>query len=114
MTTQQICQLLDLCLNTTYFQYKGNFYMQNHGCALGSPVSRIVADLYMEEVESRALNSFRGTGSDMWMIHGSKSKKEELQTLTEHINSVDKKHQVHETTVFGMCCSHWIQLSVYI
>ena len=39
---------------------------------MGPPVSSIVANLYMEEMEERTLNSF--TGTVMWMIHGSKSK----------------------------------------
>lgn len=43
---------------------------QKHGCATGSPVSPIVANLNMEEIESRALNLIRGTAQS-------------------HINSVD-------------------------
>nr|XP_033472641.1 anaphase-promoting complex subunit 3-like [Epinephelus lanceolatus] len=61
LSPDQICQLLELCLSTTYFKYNGNFYRQKHGCATGSPVSPIVANLYMEDVEYRALNSFEGT-----------------------------------------------------
>ena len=34
--------------------------------AMGSPVSPIVAHLYMEEVEHKALNSFRGTAQSHW------------------------------------------------
>ena len=61
LNTEQICQLLELCLNTTYFQFNGNFYRQKHGCAMGSPVSPIVANLYMERVEQKALSSYKGT-----------------------------------------------------
>lgn len=50
LNPDQICQLLDMCLKTTYFQFNNNFYRQKHGCAMGSPVSPIVANLYMEMV----------------------------------------------------------------
>ncbi|XP_020568490.1 PTB domain-containing engulfment adapter protein 1 isoform X2 [Oryzias latipes] len=36
---------------------RGHFDRQRHGCAMGSPISPIVANLYMEEVERRALDS---------------------------------------------------------
>ena len=47
-TPDHICALLDLCLTTTYFQYSEGFYRQKHGCAMGSPVSPKVTNLYME------------------------------------------------------------------
>ncbi|KAJ8352942.1 hypothetical protein AAFF_G00134480 [Aldrovandia affinis] len=56
----QICTLLDLCLSTTYFHYNGSFYHQKHGCAMGSRIP-IVANIYMEEAEQKALTSFSGT-----------------------------------------------------
>ncbi|KAM7378702.1 hypothetical protein PAMP_004307 [Pampus punctatissimus] len=91
---EHICQLLDLCLNTTYFQFKGRFYRQKHGCAMGSPVSPIVANLYMEEVERRALNSFKGATPSHWFRYVDdtwvKIKTQEVQAFTEHINSVDR------------------------
>ncbi|XP_071344169.1 uncharacterized protein [Trachinotus anak] len=89
-----ICQLLDLCLNTTYFQFDGKFYRQKHGCAMGSPVSPIVANLYTEEVENRALNSFEGITPSHWFRYVDdtwvKIKTKEKQAFTEHINSVDQ------------------------
>ena len=51
----RIFPLLDLCLTTTYFQHSEGFYRQKHGYAMGSPVSPIVANLIMDEVESRVL-----------------------------------------------------------
>ena len=60
-TPDQICVLLNLCLSTTYFKYNDCFYRQKHGCAMGPPVSPIVANLYMEEVERKALSSYKGT-----------------------------------------------------
>ena len=48
MTIPQIVELLDFCLNTTYFIYDGAYYQQTHGAAMGSPISPLVANCYME------------------------------------------------------------------
>ena len=53
----EICSLIELCLRTTYFQFGEIFYEQVDGAAMGSPLSPIVANLYMEVFESRALTS---------------------------------------------------------
>ena len=46
-----------MCLSTTYFQVNGKYYKQNHGTAMGSPESVVVANLFMEELEETALHS---------------------------------------------------------
>eukprot|EP00064_Thunnus_orientalis_P017050 superscaffoldBa00003521_g17125 len=66
LSPDQICELLNFCLNNTYFQYNKGVYRQKRGCAMGSPVPPIKANLFLEEVESRALNSFRGTLPSHW------------------------------------------------
>ncbi len=75
----QVCELLELCSNTTYFVHDGTFYRQRHGCAMGSPVSPIVVNLFMEQFERVALQSYTGTppliGSDMSTTHGSSCRK---------------------------------------
>lgn len=62
---------------------------------MGLPVSPIVANLYMEKVETKALSSFRGTTpSQMFRYVDNtwvKIKSQEIEAFTEHINSVDKK-----------------------
>ena len=58
MDVEDILALLRLCLDTTYFQVNGSFYRQKKGTAMGSPVSVVVANLFMEEVEEKALQSF--------------------------------------------------------
>ena len=39
LPTDDIIDLLNLCLTSTYFQYNGKHYKQLHGTAMGSPVS---------------------------------------------------------------------------
>ena len=50
--------MLALCLEATYLMFDGQVYQQVHGMAMGSPVSVIVANLVMEDIEERALSSF--------------------------------------------------------
>ena len=47
LSRERILELLSFCLNTTYFTYRGVIYKQKHGAAMGSPVSPIIANLYM-------------------------------------------------------------------
>ena len=58
LSINDIIQLLEFCLKATYFSFRGQFYQQIFGTAMGSPVSVIVADMVMENIEQRALTSF--------------------------------------------------------
>ena len=78
--------MLDLCLNTTYFQYREGFYRQKHGWTMGSPVSPIVANLNMEEVERKALMSFLETVPNPLVQIQTK----ELEAFPAHLNKTDK------------------------
>ena len=42
-------------LNSTSFVYQGQFYQQLEGAAMGSPLSPIVANIFMEKFEEEAL-----------------------------------------------------------
>ena len=41
----RVAELLDMCLRSTY---GGEFYKQSEGATMGSPVSAVVASVYME------------------------------------------------------------------
>ena len=57
LSLEQIADLLEMCLKSTYFSFGGNFYEQKEGAAMGSPVSAVVANLYMEFFEELALET---------------------------------------------------------
>ncbi|XP_078355921.1 uncharacterized protein LOC144640707, partial [Oculina patagonica] len=61
LPTEDIMDLLNLCLTSTYFQYNGKHYKQLHGTAMGSPVSVVVAEIVMQNIEERALATCRQT-----------------------------------------------------
>ena len=57
-SVQSITSLLCLCLDATFFSFRGQFYQQTFGTAMGSPVSVTVANLVMEEIEQQAISTF--------------------------------------------------------
>ena len=96
MTTPNIIELLDFCLHNTNFTFQGVFYQQTKGAAMGSPVSPIVANIFMEAFESRALSTalhtpkfWRWYVDDTCVIQDQAHKEEFLH----HINSVDNATQ---------------------
>ena len=54
MEVGDIILLFEFCLKNTYFSFQDQFYEQVEGAAMGSPVSPIVANLYMEYLEQKA------------------------------------------------------------
>ena len=55
LSVSHIISLLEFCLNSTSFVYQGQFYQQIEGAAMGSPLSPIVANIFMEKFEEEAL-----------------------------------------------------------
>ena len=58
LSVEEILRLLEFCLNATYLSFRGRFFKQTHEIAMGSPVSVVVANLIMEDVEECALASY--------------------------------------------------------
>ena len=57
LTPARIADLLNFVLRSTYFQYNGSIYEQMQGAAMGSPVSAVIANLYMESFEQQAITT---------------------------------------------------------
>ena len=53
----QVIHLTELCLRSTFFQFENHFYEQTDGAAMGSPLSPIIANLFMEYIEEKAITS---------------------------------------------------------
>ena len=77
MTVSNICCLLEFCLKNTFFQFKGRYYEQTEGAAMGSPISPIVANLFMEDLEVQAIMTSPSPlcfGKGLWMINSQSSR----------------------------------------
>ena len=57
LSAERVRDLLQMCLSSTYFSYESVFYEQLDGAAMGSPVSAVVANLFMEFFENLALST---------------------------------------------------------
>ena len=92
MSIPQITSLLEFCLTQTYFLFQGKYYQQTQGAAMGSPISPIIANIFMEEFEVKALQSFPNPPS-MWLRFVDDTfvinKAEHSQDLLQHINNQD-------------------------
>ena len=92
MKVEHIISLVGFCLKTTYFQFQGRLYEQLHGAAMGSPISPIVTNLYMENFETKAISSAVHPPSiwkrfvDHTFVVIESLRKEEF---LDHINSMD-------------------------
>lgn len=49
---KELINLLNLCLEQNFFSFNGETYYQNEGLAMGSPLSPILADIFMHNFES--------------------------------------------------------------
>ena len=94
LTTDDIISLLDFTLSNNYFVYNNCVYKQVHGCAMGSPVSPIVANLCMEVVEELAINTST-VAPRVWKRYVDDSfviiKKDAVSSFHDTLNSIDPK-----------------------
>ena len=89
LPTDDVMDLLNLCLTFMYFQYKGKHYKQLHGTAMGSPVSVVVAEIGMQNIEEKALATYtrfiplllRFADDTFTAVH-----KDEIDDFHEHLN----------------------------
>ena len=94
MSVNQIIKLLEFCLNSTSFVYQGQFYQQIEGTAMGSPLSPIVANIFMEKCEEEALATaphppclWKRYVDDTFVIQ----EEEHSNEFFQHINSIEEK-----------------------
>ena len=89
-------------LKTTYFSFGGNIYQQKFGTAMGSPVSPLIADLFMEDLEERAIQTAPATCTPrLWKRYVDDIlaivPRGTTEELNRHINSVDTSGNIKFT-----------------
>ena len=96
MTIKHIIKLLEFCLRSTFFVFQGHHYEQVEGAAMGSPLSPIVANIYMEHFEMKALETaphppslWKRFVDDTFVILDTTHKEEFFQ----HINAIEENIQ---------------------
>ena len=68
LAVPEIMEALDICLQSSFFVYNDVIYKQIFGCPMGSgsPLSPIIANMVMEEIEQTALNTYLNPPS-LWL-----------------------------------------------
>ena len=93
MTVNQITNLLRFCLTRTYFTFQGKIFAQVKGAAMGSPISPIVANLFMEDLEKKALAT-APTPPTLWKRFVDDTfiiiQKAEKDNFLQHLNTIDE------------------------
>ena len=94
LTVEDIMQLLEFIVTTTYFMFRGTIYQQKFGTAMGSPVSPVIANMYMEWLEHQAIATapieckprlWKRYVDDVLEV----IRKGTVCQLTDHLNTVD-------------------------
>ena len=88
--------MLEFCLESTCFTFQGRYFEQQEGAAMGSPISPIVANLYMERFEKKTISSSphppylcKRFVDDTFTI----IKSSEKTGFLEHLNTIDPNIQ---------------------
>ena len=96
IAVKQIYCLLEFCLTKTYFSFHGKLYEQTEGAAMGSSISPIVANIFMEEFDTRALATSPCTPKiqkrfvdDAFTV----IKKNQKEAFLDHLNSLHNSIQ---------------------
>ena len=89
LLTEDIMDLLNLCLTSTYFQYNGKQYKQLHDTAMWSLVSVVVAEIVMQNIEESALSTCRQT-IPLWLRYVDDTftavRHDEIDAFHHHLN----------------------------
>ncbi|XP_046387267.1 uncharacterized protein LOC124156652 [Ischnura elegans] len=89
---EDYANLVEFCLRKTYFTWNGQIYEQAEGASMGSPLTPVVANLFMEKFEAEAMDSYSKKPKlwlryvdDTFVIwpHGEKC----LQDYLRHLNA---------------------------
>ncbi|XP_072037656.1 uncharacterized protein [Amphiura filiformis] len=102
LASKDVVELLEFILTTTYFTFRGKIYRQLFGTAMGSHVSPIAANIFMEALEQQAIATAPlDCRPKLWLRYVDDVleviNKDSVQRLTDHINQVDKSGSIKFT-----------------
>ena len=96
LSVDNVIRLLSFCLDATYLSFRGKFYQQIYGTAMGSPVSVTVANMVMEHVEEEALSTF-AVKPKFWKRYVDDTftalPEDVVDSFHQHLNSVEPSIQ---------------------
>jgi hypothetical protein len=63
----QLKKLLLICTQKSHFQFKGNFFEQIYGVAMGSPLGPTFAEMFMAHFEEKYMDAIKEHGVVLWL-----------------------------------------------
>jgi len=82
---------LEFCFQSTVFSYKNSLFMQTFGTPMGSCISLLIADIYMEHIEHTAITTFY-TAPSLWLRFVCDTfcilNKEHITEFHSHLNTI--------------------------
>ncbi|VDP47692.1 unnamed protein product [Schistosoma mattheei] len=93
----EVIKCLELCLRSTLFIFRGQLYRQEEGIVMGSPVSSIVANLFMHSLETSAIAK-RLCPPKLWLRYVDDifivNKRGGLEELFNNVNSISESNKL--------------------
>ena len=91
LTVPELMEASDICLQLSFFVYNDVVYRQIFGCLVGSPLLPLIANMVMEEIEQKALNTHLKPPS-LWVRYADDMyavmEKTELESFHNHLNTL--------------------------
>ena len=95
LSIEEVLRLLEICLRSTFFTFQGSYYCQKDGVAMGSPVSAVVANIFMQSFEKKALSTATKLTPRVWKRYVddvfSIIWKASVDGFLRHINGTDEQ-----------------------
>ena len=96
LSSEGIIKLMSLCVSNTYFTHNGKFYKQKQGLPMGSPISPLLANIWLDEIEKCFLSTLSNPPR-LWIRYLDdiftlvKNLEENLKSYLRRLNNVNDK-----------------------
>ena len=127
ISVDNLIEMLTFCVKTTFFGMESDIYQQEECLAMGSPLSPVLANVYMEYFKVMALRSISLKPS-MWLRYVDDTflfwpHQEYVQALIDDVNSIhssiqftmekEQDNKLSFLDVFITSTDQWFSASVY-